>query len=127
MTDPELTATVVAIAGAIAGKTAESAIQGGRKALGSLIGYVRERLGRDEPKALAAADPDTADPDALALTLLRLSRNEPEFADELRRQWSEAEAETVVNTGTVSMDVSGSDNTVNQIGNAGTVNFGTQS
>ncbi|MGH8881826.1 MAG: hypothetical protein ACRD0P_31505 [Stackebrandtia sp.] len=119
MPDPDMATMYLEVAKAVVGKTTELAFEGGRK----LVEYVKNRLKR-EPSGQAALEAAQASPeqnlDLLADALKLIARTDPEFGERLLSEWK-----TVHHTeiGTVHMDVSGRANTVNQIGNAGTVHI----
>ena len=119
MADP----IMVAIAGAVAGKTAEAVFAGGRRAYESLVGLVKRRFA-GEPIAQAALEAAESDPEAnterLASALELVAQADPDFDRELR-----AAGESLFNVGPGSIvnSVSGSvAGDVFQIGSAGTVN-----
>lgn len=104
----------LAIATALATKSAEAAFQTGRDAWGSLVRLVRDRLNHDS-EATAALETAQAQPDnrdlieRLAEALNRIAWRDPGFDTELRILWAQAAKElgdhsVVVNdtSGTVS-------------------------
>lgn len=115
---------MMAIAGAVAGKTAEVAFKGGRKAYDALVALVKRRFAK-EPSAQAALEAAEADPEAnterLATALELVAASDPEFDSRLRQA---GEPLISAGPGSIVNVVSG---TVNgdsfQIGRADTVNY----
>lgn len=97
MTDP----VMLSVASAVAGKTAEAAVAGGKTALATLIRLVRDHLGRSRTPALPPGGPLAVPEDAgaiaeLSLALERLAGADPEFAGQLRTLWPRVQAELSV-------------------------------
>lgn len=90
----------LAIATAIAGKTAESLTDQARQSLAALARRIREKF-RDRPAASAALAAAAAnDPGAvgeLAHALDEASAQDPEFGSEIRVLWSRISDDGVVN------------------------------
>jgi len=82
MADP----VTMAIATAVAGKTAESLTDQARRGLSALVRRIREKF-RDRPADQAALDAAAQDPDALARALDEASAEDPEFGRQLRDLW----------------------------------------
>jgi hypothetical protein len=88
MTDPAMLAIATAAATAMAGKTAESLSEAAKRAMGTLIVKIRERL-RARPDDERVLDAIETDPDsetshqALATALSRISEEDPTFRDEI--------------------------------------------
>lgn len=120
MPDP----VMMAIAGAVAGKTAEVAFKGTRKAYDALVALVKRRFAK-EPSAQAALEAAEADPEAgterLAAALEFVAAGDPEFDTQLRQA---GEALVSAGPGSIVNVVSG---TVHgdsfQIGRANTVHY----
>jgi multidrug resistance efflux pump len=94
MPDPIL----VAIAAALAGKAAVAAASGGASALRSMLDLVKRKFSTD-PEAAKALDDAQAQPeddgkiDALGAALDRAARDDPEFAQQLRSLWGQAQGD----------------------------------
>lgn len=88
---------MLAIAGAVAGKTTEVVIKGGRRAYDALAAIVKRRFAT-EPSAQAALTAAEADPEAnterLATALEFVAAGDPEFDTALRQA-----AEPLINAG----------------------------
>ena len=90
MTDP----ITLAIATAIAGKTAESLTEQARQSLAALTRRVREKF-RGRPAELATLEAARDDPDSgehiteLARALHEASADDPEFGNEIRTLWDQ--------------------------------------
>ncbi|ADD45260.1 hypothetical protein [Stackebrandtia nassauensis] len=103
---------MMAIAGAVAGKTAEVAFKGGRKAYDAVVALVKRRFAK-EPLAQTALEAAESDPEAnterLAAALELVAAADPEFDRELRQAGqaliAAAPGATVnINSGTVGHD-----------------------
>jgi hypothetical protein len=95
MADP----VTLAIATAIAGKTAVSLTDQAREGLVALVRRVREKF-RDRPAARAALDAAQHDPGAvpgLAHALDQASAEDPEFGRQIRALWTQVGHDGVVN------------------------------
>ena len=95
MPDPIL----LAVAGVVAARGAEAAIEGGKDALAALVALVRRKLRRTTPGsdalAAAAADPDDLrQRERLATVLAEVVATDPAFGLQLRQQWAAVKAET---------------------------------
>lgn len=89
----------LAIAAAIAGKTAESLTSQARECLATLARRIREKF-RDQPAARAALAAARNDPGAvmgLAHALEEASAEDPEFGRQIRALWTRVGDDGVVN------------------------------
>jgi hypothetical protein len=123
MPDP----VMLAIAGAVAGKTAEVALKGGRRAVTGLVDFVKARFAK-EPTAQAALEAAQQEPDDntewLAAALELVAKADPKFKQQLITRWQEVEATNVASHGVVANNVSGRvEGSVTQVGSIGTANF----
>lgn len=124
MPDP----VMLAIAGAVAGKTAEAAFKGGRRALDGLITLVKNRFSR-EPSAQAALEAAQDAPDEhverLAGALSLVAASDPQFAQLLHSEWQRIQPDINAGPGAVVNSISGRvDGNVTQIGTIGKASFG---
>lgn len=86
---------MVAVATAVATKTAEGLTEAGRAAFGKLVRLVRSRLAAepDGARALESADRDPGgerEVERLAAALSAVAERDPAFAAEVARLWSQA-------------------------------------
>jgi hypothetical protein len=107
MPDPFL----VAIAAALAGKTAGAAASRGASAFRSLVSLVRRKFGTGSAAAAsldaAQAEPDDEKVAALGEALETAARDDPEFAERLKSLWGQVQNELRADRGGVVNEVSG--------------------
>jgi hypothetical protein len=107
MPDPFL----VAIAAALAGKTAGAAASRGASAFRSLMSLVRRKFETDgggaEVLDAARAEPDDEKVAALGAALEAAARDDPGFAEQLRSLWGQVQNELRADRGGVVNEVSG--------------------
>lgn len=108
LVDPVLQAA----ASALATKGVEALADGGRSAWAALVRLVRSRFGDDptaeETLSAATAHPeDDAKVESLAYELARAERVDPQFGQQLRSLWEQADTDVRVESGGVVNQVSG--------------------
>lgn len=97
---------MMAVASALAGKAAETALGGARSAWNALVRLVRERSARDDTAAAAleaaqAQPEDQAAVQELSRALDRVAGADPGFAEQVRELWPLASAELSARDGGV--------------------------
>jgi len=102
MTDP----IMLSVAGAVAGKAAESAVDASKTALNALVKLVRDHLGRSKPgqrtiQRAADAPGNRAFVEELARALEDAASADLDFAAQVRSLWPRAQTELLAQQGGV--------------------------